>query len=86
MKEGVIVLPEKIVDGIGLDRNKCLVVLLEESQDRIVKCSEKNKRTPSGCRSLMHPREPNYFHGCTLRDFPKPEYILERWGIALTKG
>jgi hypothetical protein len=85
MKEGIILLPEKIVNGIGLDRNHCYVDLLERPEGILLRCSKKNCKTIGGCRTKMNPNDPNYFHGCTLRDFPKPEYILERWGITLTQ-
>jgi hypothetical protein len=74
-------LPQKIVDGIGLGRSDCQVEIWGIGEKQLVKCSRSNQRTSINCRSLIDTRDPNYFHGCPLRDTSKPSYVLERHGI-----
>ena len=67
---GTVVLPQHLMEGLGIGRDRCEVFVYEEgglSEDVLLQCSARNQKTISGCRT-------NYqlgnftIYGCPFRN------------------
>jgi len=90
MEKGIIILPEHLVNGMGLNRDHCDVIIQRQDQgnSEIVRlqCSPQNIKTIHGCRSDYKLGE-FQISGCPLRNniSQNVRLLSENIGIELEK-
>ena len=81
---GTVILPEHLVAGLGIGRDKCEVLVYEEgglSEEVLLQCSPRNKKTIHSCRADYQLGDFPVI-GCPLRntgkDYKHPLYFAEK--------
>jgi len=67
---GTVVLPQHLVEGLRIGRDRCEVYVYKEgglSEDVLLQCSPRNKKTISGCRA-NYPLGNITVYGCSFRN------------------